>query len=66
MGRKYTNDELNKMTLTDACTEISNAVYENTRLIELLEGVRKIRGNGHHVRQNIAKYAKNILIERWE
>jgi len=59
------------LTLEDAKVELSNSVYEATRLIEDLEytlnakGDKTIRGNGHHIRQQIVKFAIDLLEERW-
>ncbi len=52
--------------LGQAQAQISNAVYEATRVIEELEHTGRIRGNGHHIRQRIAKFAEDLLTERWE
>ncbi len=61
----YTTSELKKMSLEDAKSILSEKVYENTRLIELLEGVGKIKGNGHHIRQKLSADVEKILEERW-
>jgi hypothetical protein len=53
------------MTKRDALTAISNAVYEATMLLEQLEHAGKVGGNGHHLRQYVAEFAENIIIERW-
>lgn len=65
-------EELQAMTLEYATTEISKRVYKATGLIERLEfckasdGGKRIRGNGHHLRQEIAKFAEKLLKENWE
>jgi hypothetical protein len=64
--KEYTEEELQSMTLEQAVAEISNSVYEATRLIEILEGKGKIRGNGHHARQNIAVLAEMEVKDRWQ
>lgn len=70
--RKYSDKELQAMPLADAMVEISNQVYEATGLIEQLEyckandGGKRIRSNGHHLRQEIAEFAKKLLKENWE
>jgi len=53
------------MSLEEAKNIISEETYTHSRLIELLENVGKIRGNGHHIRQKIAANAENLLKERW-
>ena len=53
------------MTLEQAEAEITNAVYDAARIIEALEYKGKIRGNGHHIRQEIAGMAKKLMNERW-
>lgn len=64
--------KLQAMTLEDASAEISNRVYDATRLIECLEfckandGGKRIRGNGHHIRQDISEFAVKLLKENWE
>jgi hypothetical protein len=64
--------KLQAVTLEDASAEISKLVYESTRLIECLEfckandGGKRIRGNGHHLRQEIAEFAVKLLKEQWE
>lgn len=70
--KTYTDEQLQAMTLEDAIAEIGNRVYEATRLIECLEfckandGGKRIRGNGHHLRQEIAEFAKKLLKEHFE
>ena len=59
----YTDEELKKMSLKEARTAISNEVYSGSALFELLEG--KVRGNGHHIRQEVARYAQKLMEERW-
>jgi hypothetical protein len=65
-------EELKAMTLEYASTEISKRVYKATRLIERLEfckandGGKRIRGNGHHLRQEISEFAVKLLKENWE
>lgn len=61
----FTDEELLRMPLEKAKTELSNRIYDTARIIELLGGKGKVRGNGHHIRQNIAAYAENLLEEKW-
>lgn len=53
------------MTFEQAKARLSSAVYEAALLYERLEGVRKVRGNGHHMAQDIAAKAVKLLEERW-
>ena len=53
------------MSLADARTEVSNAVYRATFLIESLENYGRIYGIGHHARQNIVAFAVEELEQRW-
>lgn len=45
--------------------EIVNDVYKVCLIFETLEGMGKVRGNGHHMAQNVAQYAADLLEERW-
>lgn len=64
--------KLQAMTLEDASAEISKRVYAATGLIEKLEyckasdGSKRIRGNGHHLRQEISEFAVKLPKENWE
>ena len=53
------------MTLDEAKTELSNAVYAAALFIERLEYAGKVSGNGHHAAQHIAKLACDELESRW-
>lgn len=44
--------------------EIEQAVLDATRIIERLEAEGRIVGNGFHIRQDIARYAKEKFLER--
>lgn len=46
-------------------TEIDKKVYEATALFEELEKSEKIIGNGHHLRQMVGNFAKDLLEARW-
>ena len=52
--------------LKNAINDIQNEVYKATSLYERLEGENKIIGNGHHMRQEVARFAGELLKERWE
>lgn len=56
---------LSTVTKELAISEIQNAVYQASHLFERLEGVGKIRGNGHHLMQEVASKAKELMEERW-
>ena len=53
------------LTLEEALSEIGNATYTATDLYERLEGSGLVHGNGHHMRQKVAEFAKQLLRERW-
>lgn len=70
--RDFTDEELQNMTLEDAKNELSNRLYEAAGIIELLEykgsscaGNKRIAGNGHHMRQEIAAFGEALLEDRW-
>lgn len=65
MKDRWHNEEwLKSVTAETAIAEIENAVYEASSLLERLEGVGRLLGNGHHARQNVAAFAANELKER--
>ncbi len=49
----------------DAAVAASNAAYDALGIFESLEHAGKVRGNGHHMRQEIAKAAADLVRERW-
>jgi hypothetical protein len=59
------------MGLETAKNDLSNRVYAATRLIEELEyqvgddGGKRIKCNGHHLRQEIAAFAAKLLAYHW-
>lgn len=57
-GAKY-------LSKKQAIKELHDAVYNASQLIETLEGAGKIRGNGHHVRQELSAMAAKLLGDRW-
>ena len=68
--KTYTPKELQEMTLGQAQNELSNALYNAAGLIELLEysgpdNKKRFVGNGHHMRQLVAKMGSDLLAERW-
>lgn len=62
----YTTEEAKEMSKETARAEISNAVYEACSLFERLEGCGKVIGNGHHIRQQISKFATDVFDKRYE
>jgi hypothetical protein len=60
------DEYLDKLTKENAKAEIENRVYEVCLLYEELEGKGKVRGNGHHMAQKVAKFASDLMEERWE
>ena len=56
---------LENMSLSEAITQIMNHVYTETGLYESLEGAQKVHGNGHHIRQEMARLAGKMMFERW-
>lgn len=48
----------------DMARDIESAVIDATQVIETLEAAGLIVGNGWHIRQDIARYAKAKVLER--
>jgi hypothetical protein len=63
--RPITVEDCKTMGLEFARAEISNRVYEAARLFETLECAKRVRGNGHHLAQDVAGYAAQRLEDRW-
>ena len=53
------------MDKEEAITQIGNDVYKAASIAEKLERSGDIVGNGHHIAQDIAKYAQDKIRERW-
>lgn len=53
------------MDKEDAKRHIANKVYQASFLYERLEGVGKIRGNGHHIMQELCKHAESLVEKYW-
>ena len=62
---KLTQEEIKELDVKRARQLIEDRVYEACQLIERLEGVGKISGNGHHARQKLAAIAGDDLERRW-
>ena len=59
-------EELKNMSLSDATSELSNEVYLHSGIIEELEFAdRRVIGNGHHMRQELALISQAYLVDRW-
>lgn len=53
------------MSVEDAATDLSNQVYaEAVRCFEAQEHSGNIFGNGHHLAQEVAMFAKNLLLKQ--
>ena len=61
----YTDEQLKAMDKESASAALANAVYTAALLLERLEAVGKVHGNGHHMAQKIATQAETLLHERW-
>ena len=55
-----------EITLADACLVLEQKVLEATKVIEDLEGLGLVNGNGFHARQKIAQFAVEDLKSRWK
>ena len=62
----YTEDELENMNLDTARDEVCGAIYEASGLFEILEGKGKIYGNGHHIRQELSRFAMQLMEDYWK
>ena len=62
----YTSAKIRDMSQAEAITEIENAIYEAAKLLEPLANKGKIRGNGHHARQEAQRAVSAIIKERWK
>jgi len=61
----FNKDYLNGLTEEQAVGIIERVTYEACHLFERLEGVGKVRGNGHHMMQAISTEAGKLMRERW-
>ena len=62
---KLPREKCRTMSKNDLETHLSRLVYEATQLLKTLENLGRIRGNGHHARQNLADAAVAELKDRW-
>jgi len=65
MAGHRTVGQLKEMSLEDAQGELSNSVYESCFMYEQLEHAGKVRGNGHHIMQELCEMATKLLADRW-
>lgn len=57
--------KLEKMDKETAKSKISNDVYGASFFYEKLEGAGKVRGNGHHIMQELCRYAEELIDKYW-
>lgn len=60
-----TLERFRDISLETALVEYGNAVYSAAILAEWFEDAGVAYGNGHHVAQDVAEYAKARLLEHW-
>jgi hypothetical protein len=53
------------LTQEQAAALVEQAAYKACHLFERLEAAGKVRGNGHHLMQQIATEAGKLMRERW-
>lgn len=63
--RTFTQEELKSMTKERAMQLVEREVFQATQLFEKLEGAQVLMGNGHHMRQHVAKLAADYMDERF-
>lgn len=63
--RTLTTEEVAKMDKSALEAELSNRVYEAALLLEQMEHVGLIGGNGHHKAQRVAAYAVEQMTLSW-
>lgn len=64
--RWFDKDYLKSLTAEQAAAIIADAVYQASHLLERLEGVGKIYGNGHHLMQRVATEARCQIYANWK
>jgi hypothetical protein len=63
--KQLTRKEVDELSQEQVERKLYSDVYEACKIIETLEGLQKVFGNGHHARQKIADLAVQDLRERW-
>lgn len=62
----YEDGKAKTVSVETAEVDVSNAAYAAVvGLFESLEHAGKIRGNGHHMAQEVAKHASDLVKSRW-
>lgn len=61
----HTIEYLKTLTQSQIEAELSNTVYHASCIIEQLENMGLVYGNGHHAAQGIAEFAVKDLKSRW-
>lgn len=62
----YATERAKTVTMEQAEADVSNAAYAAvTGLFEGLEFAGRVRGNGHHMAQDVAKFASELVKKRW-
>ena len=54
------------MTKQQAADYLSDAIYKVAIIFETWEAEGKVKGNGHHIAQDIAAYAEHVVQQRYE
>lgn len=62
--RMPTVDEMEAMSAEDLARWLENVVYAATEPVERMEYHGKFSGNGHHMRQHMARFAADLVRER--
>ena len=60
-----TTEQLSKLPKEDLAAEVSNIIYEKTRVFEDLENAGVLSGNLHHLRQKFAELAEEEILARF-
>ena len=58
---EHTRDYLKTESVSKLVAEIGNEVYVASSLLERLENVGRINCSGHYLRQELARYAGELL-----
>lgn len=57
-------EQLEQMTDEQFLNFVENAVYDATSIVERMEFLNRVEGNGHHIRQSIAEVARIFVSRR--
>ena len=61
----YTQAQLQALSKADIKNLVGNLMYENALIFERLENAGIVHGNGHHMAQEMARKAQDMIDERW-